>query len=104
MLIFHFQAYNRETDIVFGRSILTYTLNNRIDHLGTSYLGTMDIYPLSANMKEIQNYLTFIHPFDKYVWLFLAISALSVTLAVIIIDRCFASWESLPTTDILYQS
>ena len=100
----YFQAYNRNADIVIGRSPFYDFLSNRVDYLGTGYLGTMEIYPFSANMKEIQNYLMNIHPFDKYVWIFLGISVLSVTLAVVTIDLCFASWESLPSKDVVYQS
>ena len=100
----YFQAYNRKADIVIGRTPFYDFISNRVDYLGTGYLGTMEIYPFSANMKEIQNYLMNIQPFDKYIWIFLGISVLSVTLAVVTIDLCFASWERLPTKDIVYQS
>ena len=64
----------------------------------------MDIYALSANLKEIQNYKTLIKPLDKYVWGFLAASVLSITLAIILIDQRYTSWRNLATKNIAYHS
>ena len=99
-----FQAHKRDAEIVLGRAIYIIQVNNNVDFL--VHLGFMDIYPLSSNLKEIQNYLTLIKPLDKYVWCFLAASVFSITLAIILIDQCYTSWINLATksNNITYHS
>ena len=64
----------------------------------------MDIYPLSASLEEIQNYLTIIEPFDKFVWWFSAVSVISITLTITFIDRCYTSWNNWATCNQTYNS
>ena len=97
-----FQAHKRDAEIELSRAIYTIYENNNVDFL--VHLGFMDIYPLSANVKEIQNYFTLIQPLDKYVWCFLAASVFSITLAIILIDQRYTSWRNLATKNITYHS
>ena len=95
-------AFKRDVEISVVRAIYTIYENNRVEYLGQ--LGSMNIYPLSRDLKQKQNYLTLIEPFDKYIWMFLAVSVLSVTLAIVMIDKCYLSWRNLVTEDVVYHS
>ena len=76
---------------------------NEFEFIGP--LGSPYVYHLlSKSPREIQNNLTLIKPFDEYVWAFLAVSVISVAIALVSIDTAFASWSNTSKKGILLQS
>ena len=55
-------------------------------------VGTYDFHFLSAAPRVRANYLSIVKPFDTGVWICTWIFTLGVTVALVIINRCYESW------------
>ena len=97
-----FQSNNREADLFLTRATFRNAIALRNNYLRP--VGRYDFQFASAPPKEIQNYLTLIYPFDRYIWTFLLASVVLVTITLIKIDTSYANWFSSSTNDITYQS
>ena len=74
--------------------------NDFIAPLGSAYVFRI----LSAEPKEIPNYLTIVAPFDRLTWALLVASILAAFIALVVIDIAFAKWTKTSTRGILLQS
>ena len=95
-----FQSNNREADLFLTRATFRNGISLRNNYLRP--VGRYDFQFISAPPKEIQNYLTLINPFDRYVWAFLLVSLMVVTITLIKIDTIYANWFGTSTHDITY--
>ena len=55
-------------------------------------VGTYDFHFLSAAPGVRANYLSIVKPFDTGVWICTWVFTLGVTVALVIINRCYESW------------
>ena len=74
--------------------------NDFIAPLGSAYV----LRILSAEPKEIPNYLTIVTPFDDLTWAFLVASIIAAFFTLVVIDIAFASWTKTSKRGILLQS
>ena len=100
--LFPFQSSIRGADLMLVRSIYRQGIAMHNDFLGT--VGAYNFQFLSARPKQIQNYLMLFWPFDRYIWAFLFVSVVAVTITLVMIDTIYANWTNASTKDIVYQS
>ena len=97
-----FQVYDRKVDLLLRRSSFTHLRYSQVDYLNS--LGSSDKYPVSRQPREIPNYLTITNPFGNYIWLFIILTALTMSLALVTIDKCYSWWNEMNYKDIVYKS
>ena len=54
--------------------------------------------------REIPNFLTITNPIDRYVLIFLIVTAMSMTLALMLIDKFYSWWNETSYKDMVYKS
>ena len=84
------------------RSIYREGIALKNDYIGPT--GDVNFRFLSSTPQEIQNYLTLINPFDRFIWTFLLASLLAIIFSLILIDTKYAEWTNTSKKDIIYQS
>ena len=59
-----------------------------------SHLGSWDYYPYSGTPRPIANYLTLTNVCDRYTWIVIAVTLISVCMALVALEYCYASWNN----------
>ena len=83
------QSSNREVSMCMVREDIrhdTFQLNDF-----TASVGAYEHHFISGSPKEINDWRTFINPFDKYVWSFLLGSIVAVTIIMIFVNKIQAT-------------
>ena len=55
-------------------------------------MGSHDLIIISAIPEKTLNYKTMLKIFDIYVWIFVSLSVISVTVTMVIIEKTSATW------------
>ena len=84
-----FQSNNRETDISMVR--LAYARHRYLQNDFIGPVGSYDLHLISGPPPERSEYLTLTKPFDSFTWIFTMISLVSVSIALIIIEKLHAT-------------
>ena len=74
--------------------------NDFIAPLGSAYVFRI----LSAEPKEIPNYLTILTPFDGFTWASMVASIIMAFVALVVIDIAFANWTKTSKRGIILHS
>ena len=67
-------------------------------------IGEISLHFLSRAPQPTQSYLTIMRPCDKYVWILLAISVVSITLTLIVVDFSHAKMTGTFVKGLFHQS
>ena len=67
-------------------------------------VGEISFHFLSRAPQPTQSYLTIISPCDKYVWILLASSIVTITLTLLVVDFSFAKMTGTFAKDLIHQS
>ena len=67
-------------------------------------LDTNDFHIISSAPQEINGYLALVGVFDSFTWVFLLVSALMMSIALIIINKLHSTWSDISTKDTPYKS
>ena len=67
-------------------------------------VGEISFHFLSRAPQPTQSYLTIISPCDKYVWILLASSIVTITLTLLVVDFSFAKMTGTLTKGLIHQS
>ena len=65
---------------------------------------TYEFHFMSGAPQTKNKSLAFIRPLDIYVWTFILVSILAVSLALIIVNKVYATWSKAPPKDTPLQS
>ena len=63
-----------------------------------------DFYFLTGAPHPTKDYLTLIKPFEPIVWAFVLASAVAVSIALISINKMYATWSNKPLKESAFQS
>ena len=99
LLLFKFQVHRRSVHLMILRT--PYDLLP-VDFL--SHLGNWDFYPYSGTLRPIANYLTLANVCDRYTWIAITVTLISVCMALVAIEYCYASWNNHKTEHIFRNS
>ena len=83
------QSNRREADLCMVRELYLWTTYLQNDYIGTHE--TYDFHFQTGPPQEIRNSMLLFRPFDKYVWAFLVASVVTVSVALILIDKAHAT-------------
>ena len=97
-----FQASNREVDFCMTREQHRLDMHLLNDFLST--VGTYDYHILTAKPKKSLNYATILRPYNGYIWAFIAVSFITVMLALALIDKIFSAFTGISAKNYIHQS
>ena len=63
-----------------------------------------DFYFLTGAPQPTKDYLTLIKPFEPIVWAFVLASVVAVSIALISINKMYATWSNKPLKESAFQS
>ena len=63
-----------------------------------------DFYFLTGAPQPTKDYLTLIKPFEPIVWAFVLASVVAVSIALISINKTYATWSNKPLKESAFQS
>ena len=76
-----------------------YLLNDYLFHTG-SY----DLHIVQGIPDKRLNYATIFKPFDVYIWAYIGISVVAVTIAFVVIEKTYTNWTEIQLKDVISQS
>ena len=97
-----FQSVLRETELMLIRK--EYQKEQFPDREFMRPIGEISLHFLSRAPQPTQSYLTIMRPCDKYVWILLAISVVSITLTLIVVDFSYAKMTGTFVKGLFHQS